>query len=236
MIRQRQPSRLNAPGDIESALSRADPKLGRVIAAVIERVGPQRPQRSKASPFEALVRAIVYQRMATQAAATIHRNLKQRLSAGFTPKELLTLPRQELRSAGLSATKAQYVRNLAEWFVAHSSAARNLGKLPDEAVVEALTSIPGVGLWTVNVFLIFSLQRPDIVPTTDLGVRRGVQVALGLEGPATPQLVCDRALRWRPYRSIACVYLWNAVRLKLLPTDLKKSGPSGPRSVARGRT
>jgi DNA-3-methyladenine glycosylase II len=209
-------------GDVESILSRADPKLGRVIDAVVERTGIQTPQRSKAPPFEALVRAIVYQRMAAQAAATIYRNLKQSVSGGFTPKKVLLLPLRQLRTAGLSATKAQYVRNLADWFAAHPATAQKLAALPDEAVIEVLTSIAGVGLWTVNVFLIFSLQRPDIVPTSDLGIRRGVQLALGLEGLPTSQLVCDRALRWRPYRSIACVYLWNSVRLKLAPEDLRK--------------
>jgi DNA-3-methyladenine glycosylase II len=92
--------------------------------------------------------------------------------------------------------------------------------LPDEAVIETLSGISGVGLWTINVFLIFSLQRPDVMPATDLGLRRGVQLMCGLKRPPTPEFVQQRAQLWQPYRSIACVYLWNAIHLKLKPQDL----------------
>ena len=205
---------------IEAALSAADPPLGRIIHAVVERSGQQRPQRSKATPFEALVRAIVYQRMATGAAATIYKKLKATGSGVLTPAKVQALSTNKLRSAGLSASKATYVRNLAEWFSIHTPQARKLVTLPDEAVIETLTGIPGVGLWTINVFLIFSLQRPDVMPATDLGLRRGVQLMCGLKKPATPEFVQERARLWQPNRSIACVYLWTAIRLKLKPQDL----------------
>ena len=205
---------------IEAALSAADPPLGRIIHAVVERRGQQRPQRSKATPFEALVRAIVYQRMATGAAATIYKKLKATGSGVLTPAKVQALSTNKLRSVGLSASKATYVRNLAEWFNTHTPQARKLATLPDEAVIETLTGIPGVGLWTINVFLIFSLQRPDVMPATDLGLRRGVQLMCGLKKPATPEFVQERARLWQPNRSIACVYLWTAIRLKLKPQDL----------------
>jgi DNA-3-methyladenine glycosylase II len=215
-------SRPNRPGsfEIEAALSAADPHLGRIIHAVVDRSGQQRPQHSKATPFEALVRAVVYQRMATDAAATIYKKLKATGSGVLTPAKVQSLSAARLRSVGLSASKATYVRNLAEWFGSHSTQARKLVTLPDEAVIETLTGIPGVGLWTINVFLIFSLQRPDVMPATDLGLRRGIQLMCGLKEPATPQFTLQRAQLWRPNRSIACVYLWNAMHLKLKPQDL----------------
>ena len=206
--------------EIEAALSAADPQLGRIIRVVVDRTGQQRPQHSKATPFEALVRAVIYQRMATGAAATIYKNLKATGSGVLTPAKVQSLSVAKLRSLGLSASKATYVRNLAEWFGTHSTQARKLVSLPDEAVIETLTSIPGVGLWTINVFLIFSLQRPDVMPATDLGLRRGIQLMCGLKEPATPEFTQQRAQRWQPYRSIACVYLWNAIHLKLKPQDL----------------
>jgi DNA-3-methyladenine glycosylase II len=206
--------------EIEAALSAADPQLGRIIRVVVGRSGQQRPQHSKATPFEALVRAVIYQRMATGAAATIYKNLKATGSGVLTPAKVQSLSVAKLRSLGLSASKATYVRNLAEWFGTHSTQARKLVSLPDEAVIETLTSIPGVGLWTINVFLIFSLQRPDVMPATDLGLRRGIQLMCGLKEPATPEFTQQRAQRWQPYRSIACVYLWNAIHLKLKPQDL----------------
>jgi DNA-3-methyladenine glycosylase II len=215
-------SRPKPPGtfQIEAALSAADPQLGRVIHAVVDRSGQQRPHRSKATPFEALVRAVVYQRMATGAAATIYKKLKATGSGVLTPTKVQSLSTTRLRSVGLSASKATYVRNLAEWFRTHTTQARELVTLPDEAVIETLSGIPGVGLWTINVFLIFSLQRPDVVPATDLGLRRGIQLMCGLKEPATPEFTQQRAQRWQPYRSIASVYLWNAIHLKLEPQDL----------------
>ena len=87
----------------------------------------------------------------------------------------------------------------------------------NDEVIKALTSIPGIGVWTANVFLIFNLQRPDVVPAMDIGIRRGVQLAYGLKKIATPDLVYKKSLRWRPYRSIASMYLWNAVKLKISP-------------------
>src|ERR1700743_2272508 len=111
-------SRPKPPGTfkVEAALSAADPQLGRIIHAVVERRGQQRPQRSKATPFEALVRAVVYQRMATGAAATIYKRLKATSSGVLTPGKVQLLSTTKLRSVGLSASKATYVRNLADWF------------------------------------------------------------------------------------------------------------------------
>jgi DNA-3-methyladenine glycosylase II len=130
------------------------------------------------------------------------------------------MPEDSLRSTGLSKSKSRSVLNLAEWFAANRRMANSLPDLQDEQVVAALTSIAGIGVWTANVFLIFNLGRLDVMPAGDLGIRRGVQLVYGLNGVATPKQVHEKALLWRPYRSIASIYLWNAVKLKIAPDDL----------------
>jgi DNA-3-methyladenine glycosylase II len=130
------------------------------------------------------------------------------------------MPENVVKAAGLSKAKAAAMRNLAEWFVGNQSTARALPKLADEEVTAALTSIAGIGAWTVNVFLIFNLGRLDVMPANDLGIRRGVQLVYGLKDIATPKQVHERALLWCPYRSIASMYLWSAVKLKIAATDL----------------
>lgn len=205
--------------DIEAALSEADPKLGKVIKAVASRIGRQRIPDSRSSPFEALVRAIVYQSVSAKAAAAIYERLRL-LKGTSTPAKILSLKQETIRAVGLSRSKAIYIHNLASWFMTNRTLAKNLPKLPDDDVVKVLTSIGGVGVWTANVFLIFNLQRLDVVPANDLGIRRGVQLVYGLKSIAPTELVHEKALRWRPYRSIASLYLWNAVRLKLDASDL----------------
>jgi DNA-3-methyladenine glycosylase II len=210
---------LHSP-DIEAELSQADPKLGRVIDAVIARIGRQRVTPSRSSPFEALVRAVVYQSVSGKAAAAIFARLKETVDGAFTPAGILALPPDSLTAAGLSKSKMGSIRGLAEWFAANRGMAKALAALPDEQVIEALTGIRGIGQWTVNVFLIFNLGRLDVMPTSDLGIRRGVQLVDALEHVATTRQVHEKAELWRPYRSIASIYLWNAVKAKIRPHDL----------------
>ena len=205
---------------IEGRLASTDPALGRVIDAVIARIGPQRIPPSRATPFEALVRAIVYQSVSGKAAASIFARLKESADGPLTPAKILALPSSTFRKAGLSATKAQSIGNLAAWFTSHRKLASALPTLADEQVVETLTAIAGIGPWTVNVFLIFSLGRLDVMPAVDLGIRRGVQLTDGLSAVATPKQVLERSQAWRPFRSIASIYLWQATKLKLGPNDL----------------
>jgi 3-methyladenine DNA glycosylase/8-oxoguanine DNA glycosylase len=207
--------------EIEDALIRADADLGRVIRVVIARVGRQRIAPSRAAPFEALVRAIVYQSVSGKAAAAIFTRLKEAAGGTFTPAKILAKPQGSLMSAGLSKSKAHAIRSLAEWFTANRKTAKALPALPDDDVIAALTGIAGIGAWTVNVFLIFNLGRLDVMPAGDLGIRRGVQLVCGLEDVATPKQVRERAQLWRPYRSIASIYLWTAVKLKVGPGDLE---------------
>src|SRR5271155_5060872 len=205
--------------DIEALLSKADPALGRVIEAVCAKIGRQRIMPSRASPFGALTRAIVYQSVSGNAAAAIFARLK--IVAGtLTPRRVTALTPAAIMSAGLSKAKTQAIRSLAEWSSANRRTAKALPTLSDEEVIAALIDIPGIGVWTANVFLIFNLGRLDVMPANDLGIRRGVQLVYGPKGVATARQVHDKALLWRPYRSIASIYLWNAVKLKVSAADL----------------
>ncbi|HUC09577.1 MAG TPA: DNA-3-methyladenine glycosylase 2 family protein [Stellaceae bacterium] len=201
-------------------MASTDPALGRVIDAVIARIGPQRIAPSRTTPFEALVRAIVYQSVSGKAAASIFARLRSSADGPLTPAKILALPPPTLRQTGLSTAKAQTIGDLAAWFAAHRKLASALPTLADDQIVEALTAVPGIGPWTVNVFLIFNLGRLDVMPTADLGIRRGVQLTDGLSSVATPRQVLERSQAWRPYRSIASIYLWQATKLKLGPNDL----------------
>lgn len=205
----------------EDALAALDPKLGKVIAAVIARIGRQVIAPSHATPFEALVRAIVYQSVSGKAAATIFCRLRQTVGRPLNPAKVLRLTESSLSTVGLSNAKLRAILNLAEWFAANRKIAKALPDLPDEEVVAALTGIAGIGAWTANVFLIFNLGRLDVMPASDLGIRRGVQLVDGLDDVATPKQVHEKAELWRPYRSLASIYLWNAVKLRLSANDLQ---------------
>ena len=205
---------------IEARLSRADPSLGRVIMAVRARIGPQRIARSRASPFEALVRAVVYQSVSGKAGASIFSRLSEIITKPLTPAKVTALRPQALAKAGLSRTKVRTIRELARWFEVHRKFSGQLHELSDAEIIENLSVIPGIGTWTINVLLIFNLRRLDVMPTADLGIRRGVQLTDGLRAIATPRQVQLRSQIWSPYRSIASIYLWQAVKLKLGQKDL----------------
>jgi endonuclease III len=155
-------------------------------------------------------------------ALVIFTRLKQSVNGPVTPAKVLALPPAALRGVGLSTAKTRTMSALAEWFIAHRKLASALPALADDEVVQTLTAVPGIGPWTVNVLLIFNLGRLDVMPAADLGIRRGVQLADGLPFVATPKHVSDRSQAWRPYRSIASIYLWQATKLKLGPNDLKQ--------------
>ena len=208
---------------IEKQLARADPALGRVIAAVIARIGPQGIAPSRASPFEALVRAVVYQSVSGKAAASTFARVSAAVTRPLTPSKVLALRRQTLVKTGLSNAKARTIQELARWFTSHRKLARALPSLADTELIQHLAAIPGIGTWTVNVLLIFNLGRRDVMPAADRGIRRGIQLMDGLPTIATPNQVIERSRAWAPNRSIASIYLWQAVRLKLGPNNLRRS-------------
>jgi DNA-3-methyladenine glycosylase II len=206
--------------DIEQALTKADPDLGRLINAVVPKLGLLRITPSKVSSFEALTRAVIYQQMSNASAAAIYKRLKSTIGSNFTSKKLTSMTPDELRVTGISSQKAKYIHHLAEWFTANASIVKNLPVMSNDEIIKALTAISGIGVWTANVFLIFNLARLDVVPASDLGIQRGVQLIYGLEGLPSPELVHQKARLWAPYQSIASMYIWQAVKLKISAADL----------------
>jgi DNA-3-methyladenine glycosylase II len=190
-------------------LKRADHKL----AAVIEQVGPCRfTTKGDGTHFEAVARAIVYQQLSGKAAATIYGRFVALFDAGTpVPGQLLSLSDEELRGVGLSRQKSGYLRDLATRSHGGEVSIETLHELPDGEIVTALTSVKGVGLWTAQMFLIFRLGRPDVLPELDLGVQKAIQRAYRLRAHPTPKRVLAIGAKWAPYRSIASWYLWRSL-------------------------
>jgi DNA-3-methyladenine glycosylase II len=206
--------------DIEAYLKKADPKLGKVIAAVAERVGVRRITPSRTTPFVALARAIIYQRNSDAAASATFKRLKEKAGDNPSPAKVAAMHVETLHAIGLSKPKASYVKSLAQWFVAHPKMVKGLADLSDAEIISHLTEISGIGLWTANVYLIFNLGRLDVIPTADLGIQHAIQVAYGLDLPAPAAMVEELSARWKPYRSIASIYLWQFSKLKLGLEDI----------------
>jgi DNA-3-methyladenine glycosylase II len=198
-----------APRGALAHLRRADPALARVIA----RVGPCRfAPRAEGTHFEAVARSIVYQQLSTRAAGTIHGRFHA-LYGGRAPEpaELLATGDDALRAAGLSRQKVAYLRDLAARVDAGDVPLADIEALGDEAVIAALTRVKGVGRWTAQMFLMFRLGRPDVLPDLDLGVQKGLMLAHGLPAIPKPADVLRLGAPWAPYRSIASWYLWRSL-------------------------
>jgi DNA-3-methyladenine glycosylase II len=193
-------------------LKQADPRLRRVI----EQVGACRLQQRDGACFDYVTRAIIYQQLSGKAAATIYARV-QALYGGCapTPAQLAATPPAKLRRAGLSRQKLGYLRDLARHARSGSIPFDALESLPDESVIEALTTIRGVGVWTAQMFLMFRLGRLDVLPVLDLGIQRGMRQLYGLRRTPTPAQMERIAAPWRPYRSIACWYLWRSLEITL---------------------
>lgn len=187
-------------------LKKADP----VIATIIERVGPCQMRHSDPT-FEALVRSIVYQQLSGKAAGTIYGRLAAAASDPLTPEAVLRLTHEELRAVGLSTQKAKYVHDLAERTSRNEIDFPALRDMDDRQVIEVLTQVKGVGVWTVQMFLMFSLQRPNVLPTGDLGIRNAVKKAYRMRKTPTPADIEKRAKSWHPYCSVASWYLWRSL-------------------------
>ena len=194
-------------------LRRTDPVLGKLIAQ-IGQCGYQ--LRTDGAHFDHLVRAIVYQQLAGKAAATIYGRV-QALYGGRppTPAELAATSAARLRRAGLSRQKLGYLKDLARLVARGRLALEALDSLPDEAVIEALTAVRGVGVWTAQMFLMFRLGRLDVLPVLDLGIQKGMRQAYKLRRLPNPKQMERIAASWRPYRSVACWYLWRATEVTL---------------------
>ena len=167
--------------------------------------------RQHADPFKALIRAIVGQQLSAKAAATIFGRFEQLFEAFPTASQVLDVPDDRLRAVGLSSQKLGYLRDLCNRIQAGQLPLDVFDQMDDEAVIETLTQVKGVGRWTAEMFLIFRLQRPDVLPVGDLGIVKAVQRAYKLRKAPSPDRLTRIGEAWRPYRSVACWYLWASL-------------------------
>ncbi len=190
-------------------LSTIDP----VMASAIERVGPCMLTPNP-NIFEALVDAIISQQISVKAADAIVARVRAATADGLiTPESLLLLDHDTLRAAGLSTPKARYVRDLTERITSGQLDLSQLEHLSDEEVIEKLVAVKGIGRWTAEMILIFSLSRPDVLPVDDLGFVEGVRESYGLPERPTRKEMQERGEQWRPYRTFATWYMWGIRRL-----------------------
>ena len=187
------------------------------MGRIIDIVGPRNPARigSAQTPFATLLRSIVYQQLSGKATGSIHRRVLD-LFPGRRPsaRAPLALEDSALRAAGLSRSKVLSVRDLATKAAARKIPSRRaLDAMVDEAIIERLIEIRGIGRWTVEMLLIFTLDRPDVLPVPDLGIRRGFMVCRGAGELPEPADLLEQGEIWRPYRSVGSWYLWRASEL-----------------------
>lgn len=198
------------------ALAKNDPTM----AALIERIGKidieerlrRRNEERPADAYGALLRSIVGQQVSTKAARAIY-NRVLALFGGKTPspQRLLAVSEEELRGAGLSGRKVEYVRDLARHVLDGELELDRLDQLGDEEVIEEIVAVRGLGRWTAEMFLLFHLERPDILSGGDLGIRKAIQLEYGLGEMPAPQETVAFGERWSPHRSLASIYLWESL-------------------------
>jgi len=204
------------PAAAGSADDRKLMRADKVIRRLMEERGPIDPaidrRGSRPDPWEALARAIVGQQLSTRAARSIWEKLVGQFGGKLpTPEQLLRKRRETLRKAGLSNAKVEFLRDLAMRVKDGRLDLGRLQELPDEDVIAALIEVKGVGRWTAEMFLIFHLGRPDVVSVGDLGIRRAVQIAYGMDDLPGPEELVKLAEEWRPHRTLACLYLWRSL-------------------------
>lgn len=192
-------------------LKKADP----VLATIIERVGRFRMNYDKPA-FHSLAEAIVYQQLHGKAAATIFQRLTDLAGTPLTAEGILKLSTEQLRSVGLSKQKLSYLRDLAARTQAGELDFARLPDLSDAEVIRQLTEVKGIGVWTAHMFLMFSLRRPDVLPTGDLGIQMAIRKHYRKRKLPKPMQMEKIASCWAPYRSVACWYLWQSMDIKTL--------------------
>jgi DNA-3-methyladenine glycosylase II len=193
-----------------AAISAADSQ----VAAFIERAGPYPPRPGQGDALASLARAIVFQQLATRAAAAIHGRFVEAIGGTVTPEAILATDVSNLRGAGLSSAKTVALLDLAGKVADGTVPLAGLSELDDDEIVARLTTVRGIGRWTAEMFLLFELERPDVWPVDDLGVRHGWRLI-----HREPELLKPRALqaegdRFRPYRSVVALLCWHAVHVE----------------------
>jgi DNA-3-methyladenine glycosylase II len=192
-------------------LKKSDP----VLRAIIERVGPCRMEFGPAE-FSSLAEAIVYQQLNGKAAVTIFRRFTDLAGDPLTPEGILKLSDEQMRGVGLSKQKSAYLKDLAAKTRAGLLDFARLPELSDDEVIRHLTQVKGIGVWTAHMFLIFSLRRPDVLPTGDYGVQMAIKKHYKKRKLPKPKDMEKIAKSWAPYRSVACWYMWRSLDIKTL--------------------
>ena len=201
------------------ALMRRDP----VIATLIRQYGEcGLASAQRTDPFHALLHAIIAQQLSTKAAKTIEGRFSALLDGNPTPATVALVSDAQLRAVGFSGQKVKYVRDLCGRILDRSLRLDTLNVMTDDEVIQALTSVKGIGRWTAEMFLMFRLHRPDVLPVGDLGIVKAVQRAYKLRTLPSPERLTKVGETWRPYRSVACWYLWAS--LQAAPTTTTKNG------------
>lgn len=213
---------------------RRDPVLG----LVIKRIGRCRmAERQRADHLTALLGSIVSQQLSSKAAATIFGRFQALFAGGAIPgaSAVLEVPVEQLRGIGLSRQKASYVQDLCTRIADGRLRLSDLDTLPDDGVVERLTAVKGFGRWTAEMFLMFRLHRPDVLPVADLGIANAVQRIYGMKKRPAAASIARVGEPWKPYRSVACWYLWESLRL---PPDVQTKARAArvTRTAAPSRT
>ena len=213
-------------------LRQADP----IMASIIDRVGPLKINYRR-ERFPALVQAIIFQQLAGRAAQTIHDRFVTAVGKGHfpTPEDVLAASDGELRGAGLSRGKMAYLRDLASHVQQGSLDFKRFPKMGDDEVITHLTRVKGIGRWTAEMFMMFNLRRPDILPVDDLGVRTAVMKAYGMAAAPLPKELREFGERWKPHRTAASWYLWQSMRLTTIVSGADGAPPDPKAAVEKSR-
>jgi DNA-3-methyladenine glycosylase II len=194
-------------------LRACDPVLAEVMARAGRLPGARDGRPARDDHYGALVRAIVGQQLSVRAARAIYARLTERFGGRTpTPQEILADDPEELRAAaGLSRAKVTYLRSLAEHVLSGELELERMSELDDDTVIAELTAVKGLGVWSAHMFLMFHLERPDVMPVGDLGIRRAMQIAYGLDELPGVEEMLAISETWRPHRTLACRYLWRSL-------------------------
>ena len=185
-------------------------KRDKIMQVLIKKFG--RPDFNQGQDYlQSLLRSLVFQQLSGKAALTIYERLVSLIpkTSNLCPNEVLKLNKNEMRKAGLSFQKINYVRNLADYFENNSLQKKDVDEMTDEEISKELIRIKGIGQWTVDMFLMFTLNRVDILPYKDLGIQKGIMKILNMKNLPSKKEMENCSREWRPYRTIACWYLWR---------------------------
>ena len=163
--------------------------------------------------FQSLLRSIVFQQLSGKSAKAIYERFVNLIpeTSNLSPKEVLKLEKDEMRKTGLSFQKIDYIRNLANYFEDNSFQKKDVERMTDEEISNELTQIKGIGQWTVDMFLMFTMFRTDVLPVADLGIKKGFKELFNLKELPSEKVMIKKSKKWQPYRTIACCYLWKLV-------------------------